>query len=330
MMHPFAAALTIAGLISVAILPVYGQDATHQALNEITDTADRICGTVAQSGQYDSFKVSGSVKAELTGLVKKLANLGVIGSGEVSSAHYESVLQQELAHTLKDVRDCKLKTLEILKDTLLPSRHSDSASSHSQLGGQTAGTINNNGSVFNGPVAPPPPSVNGDCNIFGNNNNLNCPHYGPQRRSINDATATAIEHAAREAGPHKFAVWLTGNDPDVGPYSSNLISILKKGGWTGDIGGETGMSFPPPQDVGLHLCGKSVAPPESATALLTILLQNDQDVSRTYATCDKFGAEFPQPFLNFDDESVGIIIGREGPSSPQNLSLIQPARGQRL
>jgi hypothetical protein len=146
---------------------------------------------------------------------------------------------------------------------------------------------------------------------------MNCPHYyGPQPRIINDATATAIEQAAGAAGPHKFAVWLTGNDPDVGPYSARLISSLQKSGWTGNMAGETAMSFPPPRDVGLHLCGKSATPSEAAATLLRILALHDQDISRTYATCDKFGANFDAEFLNFDDDSVGIIIGRDGPSSP--------------
>ena len=117
-------------------------------------------------------------------------------------------------------------------------------------------------------------------------------------------------------GPHKFAVWLTGNDPDVGPYSESLISSLQKGGWMGNMAGQTAMSFPPPRDVGLHLCGKSSTPPESATILLNILLTNGQDVSRTYFTCDKLGAQFDADFLKFDGSSVGIVIGRDGLSSP--------------
>src|SRR6202011_4350234 len=61
------------------------------------------------------------IKAELSGLIKKLADLGIVGTGEVNHATYEGVVQQELATTLKDIRECKLKTLEILKGLLTPS-----------------------------------------------------------------------------------------------------------------------------------------------------------------------------------------------------------------
>jgi hypothetical protein len=129
--RPFRQALTVIGFLSTATgfitLPAHGEDATQQALKAITDTADRICGTVSPSGQSNSFKVTGDVKAELSGLVKKLADLGIIGSGEVSSTAYEGVLQQELSSTLKDVRDCKLKTLQILKERLLPAQSNPSA-----------------------------------------------------------------------------------------------------------------------------------------------------------------------------------------------------------
>lgn len=92
-------------------------------------------------------------------------------------------------------------------------------------------------------------------------------------------------------------MWLTGNDPDCGPYSARLISTLQKSGWTGNIAGETVMSFPPPRDVGLHLCGKSQKPPKRWSRFLEYLPLSHQDLSHSYATCDKFGANFDAKFL---------------------------------
>lgn len=165
-----------------------------------------------------------------------------------------------------------------------------------------------------------PGSVSGNCNMIGNNNNFhnfNCPTYAPQLRVISDAVASMITKSALATGPHRFSVWLTGNDADVGPYSFGLISSLNKAGWIGNFAGATMSSFPPPSDVGLHLCGKLAIPPEAANILLNILLSNHQDVSRTYAPCDKFGANFAgSPAANFDEDTVGIIVGRDGPSSP--------------
>ena len=167
--------------------------------------------------------------------------------------------------------------------------------------------------------SPAPPSVTGDCNVFGNGNNMNCPHnyYAPQPRSIDDPAAIAMVAGARTKGSHNFGVWLTGNDPDVGPYSARLIAILKNAGWTGDFAGSALLSFPPPQDTGLHLCGKATTPPASAIALLEVLVSNHVDVSRTYYTCRDFHANFDgKPLLQYDDDMVGIIVGRNGPSSP--------------
>lgn len=98
------------------------EDTAHahaQALKEIADTADRLCGTVAPSGQVNNVKVVGDVKAELSGLVKKLANLGISGSGNFSSSTYEGVVQQELTTALKDVRECKLNVFKTLQEKLL-------------------------------------------------------------------------------------------------------------------------------------------------------------------------------------------------------------------
>ncbi|MGH9350589.1 MAG: hypothetical protein ACRD2G_00220 [Terriglobia bacterium] len=154
-----------------------------------------------------------------------------------------------------------------------------SAYSNGQQGGITAGTVN---------IAPPP-------------------------RTITEDEASIIERGAKIDGSHKFLVWLTGADPDIGPYSSALISALHKGGWTGNYAGGTIASFPPSSDTGLHLCGKSDKPPEAATALLRILRSASQDVSRVYVTCNKFGANFETlKWAKYDDSTVGIIIGKNG------------------
>jgi hypothetical protein len=104
--------------------PAHAADTAQQALKEITDTADRLCGVVATSGRSDSVKVKGDIKASLSGLAKKLADLGISGSGEVNTSSYEGVVQQELAKTLNDVRECKVQVLNILAK-MIPNAHSD-------------------------------------------------------------------------------------------------------------------------------------------------------------------------------------------------------------
>jgi hypothetical protein len=88
------------------------------ALKAIADFADRICGTISPSGQSTSLKFTGDIKAELSRLAKQLADLGVSGSGVITSNTYEGVLQNELTTALKDQRDCKVTISKSLLDTL--------------------------------------------------------------------------------------------------------------------------------------------------------------------------------------------------------------------
>jgi hypothetical protein len=91
-----------------------------QALKDITDTADRICGYVALSGQSTGVELSGDVKAELSKLAKVLADLGLSGTGRITNQSYEGILQQELSSTLRDIRQCKLNVFTSLQQVLIP------------------------------------------------------------------------------------------------------------------------------------------------------------------------------------------------------------------
>jgi hypothetical protein len=104
--------------------PVYaaaGAEDQLKALKEITDTADRICGAVSQSGQSTAIEISGDVKAELSRLAKILADLGIAGTGKITTQNYEGVLQQELSGTLRDIRQCKLTIFSSLKQVFFSS-----------------------------------------------------------------------------------------------------------------------------------------------------------------------------------------------------------------
>ena len=122
-----AVAVCLLGLMSVATafasFPACAQSVA-QALQEITDTVDRLCGNVATSGQTNAASGAAEVKAELNGLAKRLADLGVSASGSTSSSTYEGVIQQELPTALRDVRECKLKVFQTLQEKLLPDAQS--------------------------------------------------------------------------------------------------------------------------------------------------------------------------------------------------------------
>jgi hypothetical protein len=93
---------------------------TGAALSAIADTADRICGIVATQGEANGTKVTGDVHAELAGLAKRLASLGISGTGDIASSKYQGLLQQDLPNTLRELRACKLQVLERLQAALLP------------------------------------------------------------------------------------------------------------------------------------------------------------------------------------------------------------------
>jgi hypothetical protein len=94
-------------------------DPNADALKAIAETADRICGTVAAAGSYQNTEVTGDVKAQLRGLAKYLADLGISGTGSISSDEYVGLLRSDLPSALGSIRDCKLKVFEKLEQKLI-------------------------------------------------------------------------------------------------------------------------------------------------------------------------------------------------------------------
>jgi hypothetical protein len=119
---PLGVGVASAAFLMAAPLPhpVFAAD-TGAALSAIADTADRICGIVATQGEASGSKIGGDVHAELSGLAKRLATLGVAATGDITSSKYQGVLQQDLPSTLKDTRECKLQVLDKLRATILPA-----------------------------------------------------------------------------------------------------------------------------------------------------------------------------------------------------------------
>jgi hypothetical protein len=119
-------AIVLSATAVVSMGHAFGTNVEPQpaALPVITDTADKICGIVSAAGSYQSSKVSGDIDVELNGLFKRLADLGVKFSASTESSGYQGVLQQDLASTLKDNAQCKLKVFESLKDLIVSNPNS--------------------------------------------------------------------------------------------------------------------------------------------------------------------------------------------------------------
>lgn len=91
----------------------------QRALDLIKSTADSICGEASTKGEGRSSELQGSVQAQLRGLASKLAGVGISGSGKIASEEYQNVVREDLAANLRDIRACKLKIFETLKDAFL-------------------------------------------------------------------------------------------------------------------------------------------------------------------------------------------------------------------
>ena len=94
-------------------------DANSEALKAITDTADKICGVIEAAGESQSAKVNGDVKAQLSGLAKRLADLGVKVTGSLEADSYVGVLRSDLPTALSSQANCKLKVFDSLEKKLL-------------------------------------------------------------------------------------------------------------------------------------------------------------------------------------------------------------------
>ena len=106
---------------SVSVLSESNLASQKQALDVIADFADRICdpAKVPLVGSSSSLELSGKAKAELSELVKKVANVGVEGAAKYQSSKYANVLQKDLVAVLRENKDCRLKVFEKLQSRLL-------------------------------------------------------------------------------------------------------------------------------------------------------------------------------------------------------------------
>ena len=90
----------------------------QEALNMVADFADRICKNIPLEGTGSDLELSGNAKAELSGLINKIAELGIEGATKYKSLEYQGLLQKDLVTVLKASTECKLEVFKNLKDGL--------------------------------------------------------------------------------------------------------------------------------------------------------------------------------------------------------------------
>lgn len=105
--------------LASALCQAEGSSIENKAIELIKNTAELICGDYQVSGSSSETEITGKAKAELRGLAKQLADLGIQGAANLDVEKYEGVLRRELHKELADVRRCRLIVWRDLSDRLL-------------------------------------------------------------------------------------------------------------------------------------------------------------------------------------------------------------------
>lgn len=102
-------------------------DNYKEALEQITTTAERICATAPLKSSSNELELSGQAKADVKGLISKVADLGIAGAAKYKTAESEGVLQKDLAPLLSKSADCKERVFDKLFDKLIAPGNSSRA-----------------------------------------------------------------------------------------------------------------------------------------------------------------------------------------------------------
>jgi hypothetical protein len=83
-------------------------------LEEVSNFAERICGQIDKVGSRVVIEGNGELKAEVSGIIRKvLGNAGGTAKGKILQDAYENVLREDLAKELFNVRECRVKMVEV-------------------------------------------------------------------------------------------------------------------------------------------------------------------------------------------------------------------------
>jgi hypothetical protein len=110
-------------------MPTYSQDLAsgEQALAMIARFANDICNKPDLRGNSRSVEVQGKAKAEVSRLVKQLADLNIEGAAKFGNTEYDGLLQTDLLPALQESTKCKERIFDDLKDRFLPKADNSNA-----------------------------------------------------------------------------------------------------------------------------------------------------------------------------------------------------------
>jgi hypothetical protein len=94
-----------------------------EALNAINAFAGQTCGDpLPFDGRSDHLELSGDIKAQLAGVIAKVADLGISGAGKYKNESFKNVMHEQLAQALKDGANCKLEVFKVLQEKMIMQR----------------------------------------------------------------------------------------------------------------------------------------------------------------------------------------------------------------
>lgn len=137
-------------------------DVQSQALSLVLTAAERICVSVPLDQLSQRAELSGDAKAALSGVISKLADLGISGAGKYETTESKGVPQQQLADSIKSGNDCRRAVLDTLK-SLIPGLSSSTPPVPSQLNPGPAPATRFATWTDRSPIAVPPAAIHCSC-----------------------------------------------------------------------------------------------------------------------------------------------------------------------
>ena len=121
----------LAAWVVLTAQPSVAQTEYSEALAEIRLTAESICQSVPIEGSSSSVSLTGRANAQLEGLLRRLAELGIDGNAEFQEENFTGVLRDQLADAIGSANECRLSVFETLVDAILRPSNNDRASTTS-------------------------------------------------------------------------------------------------------------------------------------------------------------------------------------------------------
>lgn len=134
----FLVFFTAISLASAQTIPQPDIGQTARALETIRTFSDKFCTEIPSAGNRRQYDLSVDAKAELSGFLRKLVEIGVGIDNNFKSESYQGLLQKDLAIALRDRSNCKEKLWVDLRDRLLPppTTNTNKATRPNDIGGQ--------------------------------------------------------------------------------------------------------------------------------------------------------------------------------------------------